>query len=418
MNKDSEAVATEIVRKLTKAGHVAYFAGGWVRDHLMGHPSYDIDIATDASPDKILDLFPRTILVGLSFGIVVVLIGEHQFEVASFRRDLHYLDGRRPETIEFSTPEEDAKRRDFTINGMFYDPLLSVVHDFVGGAQDIQHQMIRAIGDPYERFREDRLRMIRAVRFAARFGFQIESETLEAIKANASDLLPAVAMERVWQELNKMAAGPHFDQALVELHRLGLLQEIFPDLRSVGLEQIRKRVAHLSRFPQGAPAIFFLLELFPDLPLDSLVEIFKGLKVPNRDIKLAELITLGRGLIQNIEAVDMREWVYFFAHPDSQMCIEAIAAREAPEEGELLLHLLMQKQESLSTHIQRVQLGKPLVTAALLQAHGVSPGKPMGLLLKEAERMVINHNRDNAEGIIDLLKQGPHWPQTAFKDQN
>jgi poly(A) polymerase len=347
-----------------------------------------------------------------------VLIGEHQFEVASFRRDLHYLDGRRPETIEFSTPEEDAKRRDFTINGMFYDPLLSVVHDFVGGAQDIQHQMIRAIGDPYERFREDRLRMIRAVRFAARFGFQIESETLEAIKANASDLLPAVAMERVWQELNKMAAGPHFDQALVELHRLGLLQEIFPDLRSVGLEQIRKRVAHLSRFPQGAPAIFFLLELFPDLPLDSLVEIFKGLKVPNRDIKLAELITLGRGLIQNIEAVDMREWVYFFAHPDSQMCIEAIAAREAPEEGELLLHLLMQKQESLSTHIQRVQLGKPLVTAALLQAHGVSPGKPMGLLLKEAERMVINHNRDNAEGIIDLLKQGPHWPQTAFKDQN
>ena len=195
---ETKKIATAIVRKLVAAGYTAYFAGGWVRDYLMGHPSEDIDIATDAPPEKIIDLFPKTLLVGVAFGVVVVIVDGHQFEVATFRRDIDYADGRKPSKIELSTAEEDAFRRDFTINGMFYDPLEDVFHDFVKGKEDIQHGVIRAIGNADERFVEDRLRMIRAVRFAARFAFNISSETQSAIEANADTLFPAVAMERIW----------------------------------------------------------------------------------------------------------------------------------------------------------------------------------------------------------------------------
>jgi len=129
------AHARAIVTKLVRTGYIAYFAGGWVRDYVMGHPSEDIDIATNASPAEIMDLFPHTILVGLAFGVVIVVIEGHQFEVATFRKDVGYLDGRHPSGIEMSTPQEDALRRDFTINGMFYDPLEEVIHDFVQGGE-------------------------------------------------------------------------------------------------------------------------------------------------------------------------------------------------------------------------------------------------------------------------------------------
>ena len=272
---DAELIAKEIVYKLVKAGHVAYFAGGWVRDYIMDHPSNDIDIATDAPPDKILDLFPRTILVGLSFGIVVVLVDSHQFHLSTFRKDFQYLDGRHPEGVEFTTAEEDAKRRDFTLNGMFYDPLQEVIHDFVGGMQDIKKKLIRAIGNPYERILEDRLRMIRAVRFAARFGFTIDQETQQAIRENADTLFPAVAMERVWDELTKMAGGPHFDQALIEMDRLGLLSVIFPDLKGVKSNEIRKRVSSFPFFPKRIHrAYYFSLSYFPKPLLIVLMRFF------------------------------------------------------------------------------------------------------------------------------------------------
>lgn len=158
---DAYHIAKLIVLKLHRAGFIAYFAGGWVRDYVMDHPSEDIDIATDATPAQIMDLFPHTVLVGLAFGVVIVVSDGHQFEVATFRKDLHYADGRHPQGIEMSTPREDALRRDFTINGMFYDPIEELIHDFVHGQDDIRQGIIRTIGDPYERFFEDRLRMLR-----------------------------------------------------------------------------------------------------------------------------------------------------------------------------------------------------------------------------------------------------------------
>ena len=223
-------LAKEIVQRLSQAGYTAYFAGGWVRDYLMKHPSDDIDIATDAPTEVILQLFPRTILVGLSFGVVVVVMKGQQFEVATFRRDIDYTDGRKPTRVERSSPEEDASRRDFTINGMFYDPVEEIVHDYVNGTADIKLGVIRTIGDPYLRFSEDRLRMIRAVRFSARFGFVIDQDTQEAILANAETLFPAVAMERVWQEFCKMVRFPNVDHAMIELHRLGLASRDLPSV--------------------------------------------------------------------------------------------------------------------------------------------------------------------------------------------
>ena len=176
---ETKKIATAIVRKLVAAGYTAYFAGGWVRDYLMGHPSEDIDLATDAPPEKIIDLFPKTLLVGVAFGVVVVIVDGHQFEVATFRRDIDYADGRKPSKIELSTAEEDAFRRDFTINGMFYDPLTNQILDYVGGQEDLKKKIIRAIGNPHKRIQEDRLRMIRAVRLSCRFDFQIEEKTKE-----------------------------------------------------------------------------------------------------------------------------------------------------------------------------------------------------------------------------------------------
>jgi len=201
MNK--EALALSICQTLHEKGYIAYFAGGYVRDMILEIPSDDIDIATDASPDVIQSLFSRTIPLGIAFGIVVVILKKESFEVATFRKDLKYKDGRRPEEVAFCSPKEDADRRDFTINGLFYDPFKKEILDYVGGKEDIKEKIIRAIGDPFVRFEEDKLRLIRACRFAARFDFKIDSHTQQAMLAEAPSLFPSVSIERITQELKK-----------------------------------------------------------------------------------------------------------------------------------------------------------------------------------------------------------------------
>ncbi|MDQ3118060.1 MAG: CCA tRNA nucleotidyltransferase, partial [Verrucomicrobiota bacterium] len=177
----TETVAREIVARLRAKGHVAYFAGGSVRDLLRGQTPKDIDIATNARPEAVQEIFPRTYAVGAHFGVIVVLENGLQFEVATFRSDGAYLDGRRPTEVHFASAKEDAARRDFTINGMFFDPAADKVIDFVGGRGDLEARVIRAIGDPAQRFAEDRLRLLRAVRFATTLDFEIDPFTWEAL---------------------------------------------------------------------------------------------------------------------------------------------------------------------------------------------------------------------------------------------
>lgn len=404
--------AKSIVAKLTRAGYTAYFAGGWVRDYVMGHPSEDIDIATNASPVEIMDLFPYTILVGLAFGVVIVVIEGHQFEVATFRKDLPYINGRHPEGIEMSTPHEDAMRRDFTINGMFYDPLEECIHDFVHGQEDIKRRVIRTIGDPHERFFEDRLRMLRAFRFSARFSFSIEPETQQAIQENANKMFPAVALERVWQEFNKMANYPCFDHALVEMHRLTLLDVIFPEIAGMHIKEMREKVAHFSHFPRNCPTILYLMELFTSFPLPQKIEVAKRLKAPNKEIKLMEFMDQIEQAIDQ-ELKDMNDddylWALLLANDHWKICVQVVASRLQGEAHAHFFQRYADRYGKLEPHIQRLREGKPLVSAALLQKNGVHPGKEMGILLKEAEKIAITQDLHDPHLILATLSSTALW---------
>jgi poly(A) polymerase len=235
-----EDEAKDLVKVLRGAGFKAYWAGGCVRDIVMGNTPQDYDIATDATPDQVMGLFPRTIPVGISFGVVKVLADDSEFEVATFRSDGRYMDGRHPVAVHYSNDREDAMRRDFTINGMFYDPVKSEIIDYVNGQRDIKAGIIRAIGDPRQRFNEDKLRLMRAVRFAARFGYVIESETREALGELAGQIRQ-ISAERIRDELKKMLTGPNPSGSLDLLSESGLLMEILPEVAAMaGVEQPRE----------------------------------------------------------------------------------------------------------------------------------------------------------------------------------
>ena len=222
--------ALAVVRQLRDAGHVAYFAGGCVRDTLLGRAPKDYDVATDAPPPRVRTLFSNTQAVGAAFGVILVRHGRSVIEVATFRTDGRYTDGRRPDAVRFSTAEDDARRRDFTINGLFLDPLESDrVIDYVGGRADLEARQIRAIGDPAERFAEDHLRLLRAVRFASRLEFRIEPATAAAISAHAGEL-PRISPERIADELRRMLTGPTRRAGYEQLHLLGLLDVLLRHL--------------------------------------------------------------------------------------------------------------------------------------------------------------------------------------------
>jgi len=223
----ARSAATGIVRALRSHGHEAYLAGGCVRDELLGLRPTDYDVATDAVPDRIAALFPRTAHVGAAFGVVLVIQDDVPVEVATFRSEGPYSDSRRPDRVKFSDARSDALRRDFTINGLFLDPLEGEpgepgrVIDFVGGLADLAARRLRAVGNPDERLAEDHLRALRAARFAARLGFEIEPATWEAVRRHASSLR-GVSRERIGQELRRMLTAPSRAEAATLVQRLGL----------------------------------------------------------------------------------------------------------------------------------------------------------------------------------------------------
>lgn len=405
--------AKSVVQRLHNAGHTAYFAGGWVRDYLMQHPSDDIDIATSASVAQIQALFPKTIPVGVAFGIVIVVEEGHHFEVATFRKETGHLDGRRPTRIESASPEEDAQRRDFTINGMFWDPLTDTLFDYVGGQKDLKKGIICAIGNPHERFLEDRLRMMRAVRYATRFNFYIEQETTQAILTHSSTLFPAVAIERVWQEFKKMSHFSHFDRGLVSLHQLNLLPTIFPELKNVSLEEIQERVKPLATFSKEIPTIAQLLELFPNQSLEQLLQLCDYLKLARSELNTVRFLHHGRQLLQmpeewqlNLEKI---QWAQFYADPHANICIAIAAAHHPQATRHHFLTTHTQRQHMLASAIVRLQTHNPVVRASHLISERVKPGEKMGALLKQAERISINEGIEDPSAIIALLKNSPLW---------
>jgi poly(A) polymerase len=229
--------AAELACRLKAAGHQALFAGGCVRDKLLGHVPVDYDIATSAVPSEVLELFPGSNEVGAHFGVVIAKHGGHHIEIATFRTDGSYRDGRRPESVTFSTPPEDARRRDFTINGLFEIPETGEVIDYVGGMADLKAGVIRAIGDAKERFTEDGLRLLRAVRFAARIGFTIEPTTDAALRDCAS-LLDRISPERIRDEFSKILTSPRRRTGVEHLVETDLIRHFMPELLpTIGCEQ-------------------------------------------------------------------------------------------------------------------------------------------------------------------------------------
>ena len=237
LSKGEALSAYKIAQLLKSKGHVAYFAGGCVRDFLRGDAPKDFDIATTASPDEIEASFSKTIPVGKQFGVILVLEGGKHFEVATFRKEGAYRDGRHPGEVAFTTPEEDAKRRDFTVNGLFYDPFDKKVIDYVRGEADIHSRLIRAIGDPQTRFEEDKLRVLRAVRFAANLDYSIEAQTWRWIRQMALQI-HQVSAERIRDELVKIFTRQGAAKGLELLSESGLLKEILPEIEAMkGIEQ-------------------------------------------------------------------------------------------------------------------------------------------------------------------------------------
>jgi len=407
---DIQEAATEVVKALRDKGFKAYFVGGWVRDHLLGMERADIDIATSATPEEVMRLFPKTVPVGISFGVVLVMHGGFPFEVSSFRREGRYIDGRHPQDVEMGTEEEDVQRRDFTINGMFFDPFSEEVIDYVGGREDLESGIVRAIGDASCRFVEDRLRMIRAVRIVCRFQFALDPDTERAIEESAGTLFPAVAIERVWQEFKKMADNPHFDEAIVMMHRLGLLPVIFPMLKEVSVREIERRVSALSAFPDNAPLILKLLLLFPDINDEDAESLCRYMKTSSADIKLVELFFESKELVEEGDMAEPVQWARFYAKEDALLCLGAIASTMEVSFRQAFLQWHRHQRDVLSEHISRIKDRCPVVTSSMLRMQGIEPSPLMGALLTEAERISINGDIYDPEEIIRRLKISEHWP--------
>ena len=327
--------AADVVDRLTGAGFTALWAGGCVRDELLAKTPKDYDVATDARPEQVRELFgrKRTLAVGESFGVIVVLGPKSagQIEVATFRSDGEYLDGRRPESVQFCSAEEDALRRDFTINGMFYDPLKQEVLDYVGGQRDLEAGIVRAIGDPHTRMEEDKLRMLRAVRFTATFDFQLDEATADAVRSMA-DQIAAVSAERISHELRRMLSHANRARALQLCQDVDLLRQVLPELDDVAndlpaweilLEVLRRSggtgTSVAIEFPVAFAALLTPVVVRRELDVNAAAQlaedIGKRLKLANREIQHAMWLLRQRETLGNADQLSAAQLKRVLAQP-------------------------------------------------------------------------------------------------------
>ena len=433
---DPKSAATDIARRLQEAGHTAYFAGGCVRDELLGLDPHDYDIATSAKPAEVRELFPHTQAVGAHFGVILVMEHGRAFEVATFRSDHEYLDGRRPEMVTFSTPEDDAARRDFTINGMFHDPVAEKFIDFVGGREDLASQTLRAIGDPVARLREDKLRLLRAVRFAARFGYEIDPATWDAIKAHAADI-HAVSAERIREELVKILAHPNRVRGFDLLDHSGLLKEILPEIETLkGCEQpaqfhpegdvfVHTR-AMLGLLPPEAPASLALAVLFHDIGKPPTFRYhadedrirFSGHDRVGASMteKLMERLRFSRHDIDRVSEAVRQHMVFKDVQNMRTAKLKRFMAREGFDE-ELELHRVdcqsshgaLDNYDFLKTKAEEFAneplIPPPLLTGHDLMALGWKPGPHFGPILESIQTAQLEGTLTTPEEALVWLKQ-------------
>ena len=430
-----EKTARRVAERLRERGAVAYFAGGCVRDLVRGEIPKDIDIATDARPELVQEVFSRTHAVGAHFGVIVVVENGFQFEVATFRSDGAYLDHRHPVDVRFSSPEEDAKRRDFTINGMFFDPEKSEVIDFVGGRADLGAKLIRAIGDAAQRFSEDRLRMLRAVRFAAVLDYKIDAHTWQALVANAGSI-NEISAERIREELVRIFLSPNRVRGWDLLDQSGLLCAILPEVeRMKGCLQpeqfhpegdvFQHTRLMLQSLPEKVSVPLVLSVLFHDVakPVTATVDETGRIRFNEHDRIGAEMteavmerLRFSRAEIEaTVEMV--RQHMVFKDVPKMRIAkLKRFMARPTFEE-ELELHrvdcasshrmmdnyefLLRKREEFANEPI----IPPPLVRGDDLIALGLKPGPKFGEILEAVETRQLEGTLKDRNEALDWVKR-------------
>jgi len=425
-------LALSIVQRLRQAGQLSYLTGGCVRDLLLNRPAKDYDVATSAPPEALLKLFPNAGQVGAHYGVVLVRAGDAQVEVATFRSDLEYKDGRRPEGVHFETdPKQDVLRRDFTINALLLDPITGEIIDYVGGRADLEGRLIRAIGDPVRRLREDHLRLLRAVRFAARLGFEIEHQTFVAMRELAP-LIQSVSAERVRDEIARILTEGGAKRGFELLDRSGLLQQVLPEVAKM------KGVEQPPQFhPEGDVWTHTLMMLDgleqPSLTL-ALGVLLHDVGKPDT-FHVAERIRFDGHVERGIEiAHELLCRLRFPHHVIDQ--VEALIGNhmkfmEVPRMRESTLkrfmrlpefeeHMQLHRLDCLSSHggldsydfVRRKQLEvppeqlkpKPLLTGKELIAAGYRPGPMFGVVLSEIEDAQLEGRIETAEQALDMAR--------------
>jgi poly(A) polymerase len=436
--------AYEVVQRLRQAGYEALWAGGCVRDMLLGLEPHDFDVATNARPEEIQRLFRHTLAVGASFGVIEVLgprrDGQRiRVQVATFRCEGPYSDGRHPDRVTFTTAQEDARRRDFTINGLFYDPVAGHVIDYVGGRADLENRILRAIGDPRQRFQEDRLRMLRAIRFAARFQLTIEAATWQAIQESASQI-SSVSAERIAEELRRILTQPHRARAMQLLWDSGLLAVLLPELVPIrGLPQGPPQQPTGDLWDHTMAVLDRLQE--PSFPL-ALAALLHDIGKPRVVARTPERYTfynheqVGKELAGQIcrrlrlsnEERERIEWLVekhqYLCHAPAMRLSKLKTILSHPGIRELLeLHRADAEAWGRSTeHVQFCQRlleqwspselnPAPLVSGSDVIALGLPPGPRFRGLLEKVREAQLEGTVTTREQALQLLHQLVHEPQ-------
>lgn len=401
--------AHEVVEKLRAAGFEAYWAGGCVRDELLGRIPKDYDVATSAKPPEIQSLFPRSIAVGAAFGVITVVGPKRagQIEVTTFREDATYSDGRHPDSVSFSTPERDAQRRDFTINGLFYDPADQRVIDFVGGRADLERRVVRAIGNPRDRFDEDKLRMLRAVRFATTFGFSLDPQTEAAIHELAPELT-LVSAERITMEMRLMLVQEARAKAVEMLERVRLLPVILPELSPSGSganltgDEWQNSLCALAELEAPSFPLALATLLHAQASVEQAEAIALRWKLSTRDGGLTCWLLQNQSALMGARGMPWPKLQRLMISPDIRELIElhraiAVARREATDDFTFCEEVLAKPPEELNP--------KPLLSGDDLIAHGLRPGKHFQGLLEAVRNAQLEGKVRTREEALKLVEQ-------------
>ena len=382
-----KSTALWVLRRLRQAGHQALFAGGCVRDMLLRRRVTDYDVATDASPSQVHGLFRRVLLVGEKFGVAMVIHRGRKVEVATFRSDLSYSDGRRPDGVRFTSPREDALRRDFTINGMFYDPVAREVIDYVGGREDLAAGVVRTIGKPDERFAEDYLRLIRAVRFAVRLGFVIAPATAAAV-AKYAPKISAISGERVFDELSKMLSLRSAADALRKLAELGLAPHVLGELAGDdGLWSTA--VGRVEAVAKRKDLTLALAAMLVELPARAVAGMIRrwGASNDRRDA----IVWLGKHLDdwQELKGMDLACFRKLAGHGQFARlrALWRAEAQRACGRADATSRLVTRRLKEIPGG---EALPEPLLTGTDLMGMGLTSGPAMGRMLAEAYDAQLN----------------------------